>query len=465
MVAPAPAHPFVEDDFAAGLVDELGDRGVALLREVGLTRMRSPQQARVRARRGTRPRRTVADCGARTVEQLVAVALPIGEVHTLARGDGERAWRSRRKYSAPSTRGVTSLPSVHTFPSARRRSMAVAGLPRSAGVKNQSSSRNARIPLARIPITAVWHRGSAYRSFIDAVPTWPGDAHRRARRSTWPGYLSGAGSHGRRHRLDDRHAGGRGAAPARGVPEWRTGSARRCARSLLRVATRWTLVPLPRPRRRVSGGHRVPGVHARIRDRHRNAVLRRERGDRRRPRRRDDVPAPRPRRWAHLALDRGAALGALRVPQLGPPCTRTGRRGLVHVHGARRPRRGRRTRIRQRRRSCSRVCSSCRSRSCAGAPAIIGVPDGWRPGPRSCSSCSTARSCCSAGRDGGTRLRSRAGAARRGERSGSGCSGSRARLPSPITRPRNSRTWSPRSRSSPRSRRSRCSECDGTSTR
>jgi hypothetical protein len=43
VVASAPSDALVEHDFATGRVDDLGDLGVALLREVGLTRMGSPE--------------------------------------------------------------------------------------------------------------------------------------------------------------------------------------------------------------------------------------------------------------------------------------------------------------------------------------------------------------------------------------------------------------------------------------
>ena len=114
VVAAAPPHPLVEQDLAAGLVDLSDERGVLLLAEVRLSRVRSPQQpAHVHAA----PREVgehVADLGARAVEPLVGVALPVGEVDPVVPAEACRAPRSRRaKYSAPSTSTATWLPSVH----------------------------------------------------------------------------------------------------------------------------------------------------------------------------------------------------------------------------------------------------------------------------------------------------------------------------------------------------------------
>ena len=108
--------------------------GVVLLGEVRLTRVRAPEQpADVDAAAGEVGEHR-ADLGARTVETLVGVALPVGEVHPVARVRGGRAHgggdgSTRRRRRAP-RRGC---PSVHARPSSRRRSIAVAALPRSSG--------------------------------------------------------------------------------------------------------------------------------------------------------------------------------------------------------------------------------------------------------------------------------------------------------------------------------------------
>ncbi len=81
VVTPAAAHTFVEDDLAPGCIDHLGESGVALLGEMRLTGVRPPQQSADvdTARRDLGQHAT--DLRVRPVEQLVAVALPIREVH------------------------------------------------------------------------------------------------------------------------------------------------------------------------------------------------------------------------------------------------------------------------------------------------------------------------------------------------------------------------------------------------
>ena len=79
VVAAAVPHALVENDLASGLVDRLGQRRVALLGEVRLTRMRPPQQrADLHAASGD-VGKDATDLGARSREALVAVALPVGE--------------------------------------------------------------------------------------------------------------------------------------------------------------------------------------------------------------------------------------------------------------------------------------------------------------------------------------------------------------------------------------------------
>jgi len=83
MTSSAP-YALVEDDFSAGFVDQLGQRGVVLLGEVRLTRMRTPQKtAHIYPALRSRSQ-DVSDLSARSAKQLVTVTLPIGEVDVVA---------------------------------------------------------------------------------------------------------------------------------------------------------------------------------------------------------------------------------------------------------------------------------------------------------------------------------------------------------------------------------------------
>ena len=123
MAAAAP-HPLVEDDLASRLVDHLGQRRVALLGEVRLTRVRSPQQPADLHTASSGIGEDATDLGARSVEELVAVALPIREDTPQSSGSSDDNASCRRpKYSAPSTSTSTRFPRVHAAPSPRRRSI------------------------------------------------------------------------------------------------------------------------------------------------------------------------------------------------------------------------------------------------------------------------------------------------------------------------------------------------------
>ncbi len=84
VVAASAPHALVENDLATGLVDHLGEGCVALLGEMCLTRVRSPQQPTYLRAASGGVGKDATDLGARSGEELVAVALPIGEVHAIA---------------------------------------------------------------------------------------------------------------------------------------------------------------------------------------------------------------------------------------------------------------------------------------------------------------------------------------------------------------------------------------------
>ena len=85
VMAPAAPHAFVEHQLTARLVHLAHERGVVLLAEVGLARMRTPEQpAHVHVAPGE-VGEDLAQLGAGPVELLVGIALPIGEVDPVAR--------------------------------------------------------------------------------------------------------------------------------------------------------------------------------------------------------------------------------------------------------------------------------------------------------------------------------------------------------------------------------------------
>ena len=79
-----PPHTLVEDDLASGLVDHLGQGRVRLLGEVGLARVRSPQQPTDVYTSSSDVGEDATDLGARSAEEFVAITFPIREQHTIA---------------------------------------------------------------------------------------------------------------------------------------------------------------------------------------------------------------------------------------------------------------------------------------------------------------------------------------------------------------------------------------------
>ena len=84
VVTSAAAHTLIEDDLTSGLVDHLGQGRVALLREVRLTRMRSPQHSTDLHASSRDVGEDATDLSAQPIEQLITVAFPIREVHGIA---------------------------------------------------------------------------------------------------------------------------------------------------------------------------------------------------------------------------------------------------------------------------------------------------------------------------------------------------------------------------------------------
>ena len=82
-MAAAATHALVEGDLTARLVDDLRQRRVVLLGEVGLARVRSPQQPAHVHTASSSVCEDATYLGARSGEALVAVALPIREEHTV----------------------------------------------------------------------------------------------------------------------------------------------------------------------------------------------------------------------------------------------------------------------------------------------------------------------------------------------------------------------------------------------
>ncbi|HEX2738569.1 MAG TPA: hypothetical protein VHP57_10580, partial [Acidimicrobiia bacterium] len=84
VVTSTAAHALVKNYLASSLVDHLGQGRVALLREVRLSRMRSPQQPTDLHTSSGDVGEDATDLGTRPVEQLITVALPIRKEHTVA---------------------------------------------------------------------------------------------------------------------------------------------------------------------------------------------------------------------------------------------------------------------------------------------------------------------------------------------------------------------------------------------
>ena len=127
-------------ELAAGLVDLAHERGVVLLGEVRLTRMRAPEQpAHVHAAPGE-VASTVPISVPGPSSRSSGSPSPIGEVHPVAALERRQLVVEPAEVLGPVDEDLDALPSVHARPSPRRRSIAVAALPRSAGVRNQSST-------------------------------------------------------------------------------------------------------------------------------------------------------------------------------------------------------------------------------------------------------------------------------------------------------------------------------------
>jgi hypothetical protein len=82
MAAAAP-HSFVEDDLSSGLVDRFGHGRVFLLSEMGLARVRPPEQPADLHATSSDVSEDSTDLGAWSGEEFVAVALPIREEHAI----------------------------------------------------------------------------------------------------------------------------------------------------------------------------------------------------------------------------------------------------------------------------------------------------------------------------------------------------------------------------------------------
>ena len=139
VVAAAPADPFVEQHLAPGLVQDLSELEVLLLAELRLVRMRPPHQtSHVDAVPG-QIGQDLAQSGTRAVQQLVRISPPIREEEVIAGPQSGKAGVEAFEVCGAVTRTSTRFPSVQATPPCRR-SMSVAGLPRSALVRNQPSS-------------------------------------------------------------------------------------------------------------------------------------------------------------------------------------------------------------------------------------------------------------------------------------------------------------------------------------
>jgi hypothetical protein len=84
VVTTATPDTLVEDDLAPRLIDQLGHRRVALLGKVRLPRVGSPQQPSDLRTSPGNVGEDSTDLGTGPVEELVAVALPVYEVHAIA---------------------------------------------------------------------------------------------------------------------------------------------------------------------------------------------------------------------------------------------------------------------------------------------------------------------------------------------------------------------------------------------
>jgi hypothetical protein len=83
VVAAAAPHSLVEDDLSSRLVERLGHGGVFLLSEMGLTRVRPPEQPADLHATSSDVSEDATDLRAWSGEEFVAVALPICEQHAI----------------------------------------------------------------------------------------------------------------------------------------------------------------------------------------------------------------------------------------------------------------------------------------------------------------------------------------------------------------------------------------------
>ena len=106
VMAPAAAHPVVEEDLTARLVHDAREIAGSPPRRTSPASGANARASRARARRAVASAAEhVADVGAVAVEQLVGVALPVGEVAPCRRARRQQStWCRRRKYETPSTR-------------------------------------------------------------------------------------------------------------------------------------------------------------------------------------------------------------------------------------------------------------------------------------------------------------------------------------------------------------------------
>jgi len=101
VVTAAATHPLVEGDFTTGLVHDLGQSRVVLFGEVGLARVRSPQQPADLHPAASGVRKDPADLRVWSGKELVPVALPIREQHTIVTGERRQRVVQATKVRAP----------------------------------------------------------------------------------------------------------------------------------------------------------------------------------------------------------------------------------------------------------------------------------------------------------------------------------------------------------------------------